>query len=662
MVRPRLYKSTKERKEAHNQASIRYYARNHDRISAELRAQRLKQKHKREKAEKRQRDKRARKTENVLEAVIEAHKPDKISQWMRLAAALPRQIHRAMTPNPDSHMNRLLDDLSKPQIDTVGVERTLKRLGELRTKANSFWSPIVALEGTVDSPAFKRYLGFQGQVVKAIAWPHVRGFQEKPWAKAYCRWFVYSKDPSLGTGPLVYLDHSPSFAALNCEDENTVCDLYAATYIQGILFGSYQQTMQAIYDDFLFRYPQYRLGPLFGIDIMLVSNETMIRRGQHIDFLADYLWHYCNNVEPGFRAAGLVRLMHQWHRDYPGAFSIWIDGQAHISPQEEEAWRLSLFMQRWYLDYPGALGRWIDGNSDITRQAEEAWDEAHTMTIRLMRMGLGIDLERNQCGFRRKFQTELQCLGSHQPQIQYTTTTLHSSQRYPRDKSHSTDKELYHRFLQERVIGYINAKSQGIKELQSFLDRTDLHWALCFDAPKGQSASEAARWRQLYIRDGLETIAQRRLFFRRKAKEVNGGKSPSPRKAFKPRPAYKIYTTAHPTPSPVRWLRIRAGISPVLRTPSKASSPSWSSSPVKQSLTEFSSSPLRENSSSAGSLPSSPVAGSSSPSKSAFSSPLSCSSPCPLLTSPKYPVIFPPIDRSVLPQTPSRLPRRADKK
>ncbi|KAJ7573818.1 hypothetical protein C8J56DRAFT_903047 [Mycena floridula] len=555
MVRPRLYKSTKERKEAHNQASIRYYARynlhkcssvsflifplfsNHDRISAELRAQRLKQKHKRlhwsirEKAEKRQRDKRARKTENVLEAVIEAHKPDKISQWMRLAAALPRQIHRAMTPNPDSHMNRLLDDLSKPQIDTVGIERTLKRLGELRTKANSFWSPIVALEGTVDSPAFKRYLGFQGQVVKAIAWvenlylasmegqdmqkmrdhgdflyqkekgmllqvkktwqtvigfspdyihnlsqaastflplldpgtkltpflwqqpgsmgnlrklipgehqrllkagspygilfagdsngnlsgslstwqfgpdyrssdvsskPHVRGFQEKPWAKAYCRWvpftlilvenqcstkgqFVYSKDPSLGTGPLVYLDHSPSFAALNCEDENTVCDLYAATYIQGILFGSYQQTMQAIYDDFLFRYPQYRLGPLFGIDIMLVSNETMIRRGQHIDFLADYLWHYCNDVEPGFRAAGLVRLMHQWHRDYPGAFSIWIDGQAHISPREEEAWRLSLFMQRWYLDYPGALGRWIDGNSDITRQAEEAWDEAHSI-------------------------------------------------------------------------------------------------------------------------------------------------------------------------------------------------------------------------------------------------------------------------------------------
>ncbi|KAJ7600349.1 hypothetical protein C8J56DRAFT_1037955 [Mycena floridula] len=771
MVRPRLYNSTKERKEAHNQASIRYYARNHQRISAELQAKRLKEKLRREKEERRRRDKQAKKQsrlrENVPEALVDVKQPSKIDQWMRLAAALPRQIHRAMEPDPDRHMELLFEDLSKPQNDILRIERTLKRLGDLRKKADSFWSPIVALEGTVTSPAFRRYMGFQGlediwqvlffEIIHLFLKRLLQSFQtwqtvirfppdnnhdlsqaasaslppsldlgtkftpfpcncsltlelrqnsETPpqystnwylasmkycpssltvwhslllvtpgacgrrgssapteeaamcqarqaWlaferryaatkasktdssAPAPCSWssgealgksFMYSKDLSPWTGPLVYLDHSPSFVALECDNEDSVCDFYAATYIRGILAGSYQQTMEWIYDDFLFRHPQYRLGRLFGIDIMLVSQEMIVRRGQHIDFLADYLWRYCNQGEPGFRAAGLIRFMHQWHLHYPGAFSSWIEGQADISPQEEEAWKLSLRLQHWDWDCPLAFNSSIDSKAGISPQEEEAWNDAH-------------------------------------------------------------DNELYHRFLQERVDSYIIAKSEGREKLQSFLERTDLHWCLSFDTPSGLGNAEAAshqRWRQQYIREGLETIAQRRLFFRRKAKERNGGRTPSPRKPVKPRPAYKIYTDANPTPSPVRRLRIQAGIRPVPRTPLKASSPSsapakprtpvkassLSSAPSKRRIalkvasrspssspsmlvaTELSSSPLRGYSSSAASpLPS------SSPIASPFTSPLASSS-AHFNSCSKSTLTLPSFDMSSLPETPTRLPLR----
>ncbi|KAJ7572539.1 hypothetical protein C8J56DRAFT_905382 [Mycena floridula] len=436
-----LLLNAKERKEAHNQASIRYYARNHQRIRAELQAKRLKEKLKREKEERRRRAKQAKKQsrsrENVPEALVDVKKPSKIDQWMRLAAALPRQIHHVMEPDPDRHMQLLLDDLSKPKNDILCVERTLKRLGDLRKKADSFWSPIVELEGTVTSPAFKRYMGFQGQVVKAISWVEnlylasmegkdmqkmqARGkflYQEEKGmltqvkkllnkvSRAHCRrgqfgsaafvkqgrpvfclndampqrlprrlirpfqpQFIYTNDPSPWTGPLVYLDHSPSFVALDCDYEDTICGFYALTYIQGILAGLYQQTMDAIYKDFLSRYPQYRLDPLFGIDIMLVPKEMMVRRGQHIDFLANYFWCYCNQAEPGFRTAGLIRFMHQWHLDYPG--------QADISPKEEEAWRLSRRLHLWDLDCPGPLDSWIDGEAGISPHEEEAWNEAH---------------------------------------------------------------------------------------------------------------------------------------------------------------------------------------------------------------------------------------------------------------------------------------------
>ncbi|KAJ7583943.1 hypothetical protein C8J56DRAFT_893585 [Mycena floridula] len=494
--------------------------------------------------------------------------------------------------------------------------------------------------------------------------PHVRGLQEKPWEKAYCRWknvlrllqFIYSKDLSPWTGPLVYLDHSPSFVALECDNEDSFCDFYAATYMRGILAGSYQQTIEWIYDDFLSRHPQYRLGRLFGIDIMLVSQEMIVRRGQHIDFLADYLWRYCNQGEPGFRAAGLIRFMHQWHLHYPGAFSSWIEGQADVTPQEEDAWTLSRHLQHW--DSPRLFYSSNDSQAGISPQEEEAWNDAHDSQPRIQR--------------------------ETRPTLRPQPYTFRQP-RYPRTKRQMsvvcTDNELYHRFLQERADSYIIAKGKGRQALQSFLDRTDLHWSLSFDLPNGLGDAEAAshqRWRQQYIREGLETISQRRLFFRRKAKELNGGLTPSPRKPPKPRPAYKIYTSANPTPSPIRRLRIQAGIHPVLRIPlkassqssplskpsvhRKASSPLPSSSPLKPVAAEFSSSPLRESSPTASLLPSSPLPSSSpvaysSPSTSPFSSPLTPSSVHISLSS-KSVLTLPSFDIGSLPETPTRLPSR----
>ncbi|KAJ7581771.1 hypothetical protein C8J56DRAFT_895346 [Mycena floridula] len=67
-----------------------------------------------------------------------------------------------------SHLEMLFVDLRNK--DTQCLDETLKLLGQLRIKADLFWSPMVELEGTVSSVAFKQYEGYKGKVYQAIRW------------------------------------------------------------------------------------------------------------------------------------------------------------------------------------------------------------------------------------------------------------------------------------------------------------------------------------------------------------------------------------------------------------------------------------------------------------------------------------------------------------
>ncbi|KAJ7593153.1 hypothetical protein C8J56DRAFT_886154 [Mycena floridula] len=148
MVRQRLYHTEEERIVAHRARNNRHYARER----------------------KRQREAKQGAKKSLKSNSKTTSKPESLdmSQLLRLASRFPQQIHRIMAPDPHSYLDALFLDLRSQ--NTQGLDKTLKMLGKLRTKADSFWSRMVELEGTVSSPDFKQYEAYKEKVYQAIRW------------------------------------------------------------------------------------------------------------------------------------------------------------------------------------------------------------------------------------------------------------------------------------------------------------------------------------------------------------------------------------------------------------------------------------------------------------------------------------------------------------
>ncbi|KAJ7580111.1 hypothetical protein C8J56DRAFT_896720 [Mycena floridula] len=154
--------------------------------------------------------------------------------------------------------------------------------------------------------------------------------------------FYTDPEPWTSYEPPVYLDHSPSFKPLLASEKAALVQ-HVPVYIEGILSGTYQDTIETIYDAFVAECPRHVLEPLSDIDIKLAIYESRARRAQHLDFVAQHLWCYCAIDSPVFQLAGLSWFMLYWHRDYPGPSSSWRpwDAQPSISDEEEEAWNMA---------------------------------------------------------------------------------------------------------------------------------------------------------------------------------------------------------------------------------------------------------------------------------------------------------------------------------